>query len=122
MDRLTEFLSALAGFATLAALFHVSWATLLGIFVGSLPGLTATMCVALLTTLYGAMLANMVALPIADKLNLRKAEEGRIKSMCIDGILAIQQGQNPRIIESMLKAYLEPKKRKDDSDGAAEAA
>ena len=51
MDRLTEFLSALAGFATLAALFHVSWATLLGIFVGSLPGLTATMGVALLTTL-----------------------------------------------------------------------
>ncbi|HMR54460.1 MAG TPA: tripartite tricarboxylate transporter permease [Amaricoccus sp.] len=51
MERLTEFVSALAGFATLAALFHVTWATLLGIFVGSLPGLTATMGVALLTTL-----------------------------------------------------------------------
>ncbi len=51
MESLTGLLSALAGFATLTALFHVSWATLLGIFVGSLPGLTATMGVALLTTL-----------------------------------------------------------------------
>lgn len=69
------------------------------------------MAVALLTTLYGAMLANMVAKPIADKLDLRKADEGRSKAMCIDGVLAIQQGQNPRIIESMLKAYLAPEKR-----------
>ena len=79
------------------------------------------MAVALLTTLYGAMLANMVALPIADKLNLRKTEEGRIKAICIDGVLAIQAGQNPRIIESMLKAYLEPNKRKDDAEVSAEA-
>lgn len=71
------------------------------------------MAVALLTTLYGAMLANMVALPIADKLNLRKADEGRIKAMCIDAVLAIQEGQNPRIIESMLQTYLDPKKRKE---------
>ena len=76
------------------------------------------MAVALLTTLYGAMLANMVALPIADKLDLRKAEEGRIKAMCIDGVLAIQQGQNPRIIESMLKAYLDPKKRNAEPEAA----
>jgi chemotaxis protein MotA len=69
------------------------------------------MAVALLTTLYGAMVANMVAMPIADKLTLRKVDEQRIRSMCIDGVLAIQEGQNPRIIESMLKAYLEPGKR-----------
>jgi chemotaxis protein MotA len=69
------------------------------------------MAVALLTTLYGAMLANIIALPIADKLNLRKTDEGRIKAMCIDGVLAIQEGLNPRIIESMLKAYLSPKQR-----------
>jgi chemotaxis protein MotA len=69
------------------------------------------MAVALLTTLYGAIIANMVAMPIADKLTLRKADELKIRSMCIDGVLAIQEGQNPRIIESMLKAYLEPAKR-----------
>lgn len=69
------------------------------------------MAIALLTTLYGAMLATIIALPIADKLNLRKTDEGRIKAMCIDGVLAIQEGLNPRIIESMLKAYLSPKQR-----------
>lgn len=75
------------------------------------------MAVALLTTLYGAMLANMVAMPIADKLTLRKADELRIRSMCIDGVLAIQEGQNPRIIESMLKAYLDPSKRRGSDEG-----
>lgn len=76
------------------------------------------MAVALLTTLYGAMLANMVALPIADKLTLRKTDEGRVKAMCIDGVLAIQAGQNPRIIESMLKTYLDPKKRNEPGSEA----
>lgn len=80
------------------------------------------MAVALLTTLYGAMLANMIALPIADKLDLRKTDEGRNKAICIDGVLAIQAGQNPRIIESMLKAYLSPKKRKEESQDSEEAA
>jgi chemotaxis protein MotA len=69
------------------------------------------MAVALLTTLYGAMIANMVAMPLADKLTLRKADERRTRSMIVDGVLAIQEGQNPRIIESMLKAYLDPAKR-----------
>lgn len=80
------------------------------------------MAIALLTTLYGAMLANMVAIPIADKLTLRKAEESRIKSMCVDGVLAIQAGQNPRIIESMLKTYLAPKQRRAEGAGAGEDA
>ncbi|MFK7974656.1 MAG: flagellar motor protein PomA [Halioglobus sp.] len=81
------------------------------------------MAVALLTTLYGAMLANMIAMPIADKLTLRKDDESKIKSMCIDGVLAIQEGQNPRIIESMLKTYLDPAKRNLESGGSeAEAA
>ena len=80
------------------------------------------MAIALLTTLYGAMLANMIALPLADKLNLRKVEEGTIRAMCIDGVLAIQSGQNPRIIESMLKTYLDPKKRNEEAPGSADDA
>lgn len=79
------------------------------------------MAVALLTTLYGAMLANMIAGPIADKLTMRKEEERRIKAMCIDGVLAIQEGQNPRIIESMLKMYIDPKKRDADNSDAKAA-
>ncbi|MEM7002682.1 MAG: flagellar motor protein PomA [Pseudomonadota bacterium] len=92
--------------------------------IGTLVGLVAmlsnmddpksigpAMAVALLTTLYGAMFANMIAIPVADKLSLRRTEEGRIRSMVIDALLAIQAGQNPRIIDSMLKSYLPESKR-----------
>lgn len=69
------------------------------------------MAVALLTTLYGAMIANMLAGPIADKLTIRKDEEATNKALIIDGLLSIQAGQNPRVIESMLKNYLAEGKR-----------
>lgn len=87
--------------------------------VGTLIGLVAmlsnmsdpdsigpAMAIALLTTLYGAMIAHMVALPIADKVALRKDEESRIKSMVIDAVVAIHARQNPRIIDAMLRNYL----------------
>src|SRR5690606_32561487 len=61
--------------------------------------------IALLTTLYGAILANMVALPIADKLAVRSREENVRKSLIIDALLSIQSGQNPRVIENMLETY-----------------
>ena len=95
--------------------------------IGTLVGLVAmlanmddpksigpAMAVALLTTLYGAMFANMLALPIADKLSLRHEEEGRVKSMVIDALLAIQAGQNPRVIDSMLKAYIPESQRAEE--------
>ncbi len=69
------------------------------------------MAVALLTTLYGAVFANMIALPIADKLSMRKTEESRLKAICIDGVLGIAEGQNPRVLEPMLKTYLAPARR-----------
>ena len=68
--------------------------------------------VALLTTLYGSILANMVAIPIADKLMLRKNEERLNRLLILDGVLAIQEGQNPRVIDSYLKNYLHEKKRR----------
>lgn len=87
--------------------------------IGTLVGLVAmlsnmddpksigpAMAVALLTTLYGAMLANMIAIPISDKLTLRRGEEDMNKSLIIDALLAIQSGQNPRVIDSMLRNYL----------------
>ncbi|GJM11671.1 MAG: flagellar motor protein PomA [Pseudohongiella sp.] len=75
------------------------------------------MAVALLTTLYGAVLANMVFLPIADKLGLRRTEEMKLNSICMDGILAIQEGQHPRTTEALLKLYVNPTRR-DIADGA----
>lgn len=75
------------------------------------------MAVALLTTLYGAMLANMVAIPIANKLRLRKDQEKMNRRLIMDGLLAIQDGQNPRVIDGYLKNYLNEKKRSVDVDG-----
>ncbi len=78
------------------------------------------MAVALLTTLYGAVVANMVALPIADKLKLRAQEEKLNRSLILDGVLGIQDGQNPRVIEGVLRNYLPESKRGSADDGGAE--
>ncbi|ATG74811.1 flagellar motor protein PomA [Zobellella denitrificans] len=69
------------------------------------------MSIALLTTLYGAMLANMVALPIADKLELRMGEERLNRTLILDAIMSIQDGQNPRIMQGLLENYLADAKR-----------
>ena len=74
------------------------------------------MAVALLTTLYGAMIANLLALPIADKLALRSAEERRMKSLILDGLSGIQAGHNPRMIQEILSTYLPQKQRKSGDD------
>ncbi|GIU53439.1 MULTISPECIES: flagellar motor protein PomA [Shewanella] len=77
-----------------------------------------SMAVALLTTLYGAIIANMIAIPIADKLQLRMSEELLNRNLIMDAVLAIQDGQNPRVIEGFLKNYLSEKQRQiDTTDG-----
>ncbi|GAA0789973.1 MULTISPECIES: flagellar motor protein PomA [Pseudomonadati] len=99
--------------------------------IGTLVGLVAmlsnmddpksigpSMAVALLTTLYGAVIANMIAIPMADKLSLRMNEELLNRNLIMDAVLAIQDGQNPRVIEGFLKNYLAEKQRKvDTTDG-----
>ncbi len=92
--------------------------------IGTLVGLVAmlanmddpksigpAMAVALLTTLYGAIIANGITDPIAAKLKLRAGEEAMSKSLVIDALLAIQAGQNPRVIDQMLRTYLPEGKR-----------
>ncbi|MFQ1965278.1 flagellar motor protein PomA [Aeromonas veronii] len=92
--------------------------------IGTLVGLVAmlsnmsdpksigpAMAVALLTTLYGAIEANMIAIPIADKLELRSGEERLSRTLILDAIMGIQDGQNPRVIQSMLQNYLSQSKR-----------
>ena len=78
------------------------------------------MAVALLTTLYGAVLANLVALPPADKLGLRSREELMLKLIVIKGVMAIQSGDNPRIVEQKLKTFLPNRLR--DTDKQEQAA
>ncbi|MFW6386419.1 MAG: motility protein A [Bacillota bacterium] len=64
------------------------------------------MAVALITTLYGALIANLFFIPIAQKLQLRSDEEVLMKEVMIEGILSIQAGENPRIVEEKLRAFL----------------
>ncbi|HUU82449.1 MAG TPA: MotA/TolQ/ExbB proton channel family protein [Phycisphaerae bacterium] len=64
------------------------------------------MAVALLTTLYGSLLANLVALPLADKLGTRSRDEMLLKEIVIRGVMAIQSGDNPRVVEQKLKSFL----------------
>lgn len=71
----------------------------------------AGMAVALLTTLYGAVLANVLFLPAAGKLKVRTAGELLSKEIVIEGILSIQSGDNPRVVEQKLKAFVSPEIR-----------
>ena len=70
-----------------------------------------SMAIALLTTLYGAVLANVVCLPCAGKLKVRTARELLAKEIVIEGILSIQSGENPRVVEQKLKAFISPAER-----------
>lgn len=69
------------------------------------------MAVALITTLYGSMLANWVATPAASKLKANNDAECMVKEIMIEGLLSIQAGENPRVIEEKLKSFLAPKER-----------
>ncbi|MDR0383412.1 MAG: motility protein A [Spirochaetaceae bacterium] len=71
------------------------------------------MAVALITTLYGSMMANWLLTPIINKLRNNDAKEAQVKEMIIEGILSIQSGDNPRILRMKLLAYLSPPDRKE---------
>ena len=74
------------------------------------------MAVALITTLYGSLLANWIGTPIATKLKVNSDIEAMVKEIMIEGLLSIQAGENPRVIEEKLKSFLAPKDR--DSIGS----
>jgi len=71
----------------------------------------AGMAVALITTLYGAVMANLVCLPIAGKLKIRGDEEALLRRIIIEGIQSIQAGESPRVVEEKLKVFMAPKDR-----------
>jgi chemotaxis protein MotA len=105
-------------FATLA-----SYAPAMGM-IGTLIGLVQmlqnmsdpsaigpAMAVALITTFYGAVIANVICLPMAGKLRGRSAAEVLIKTLVIEGMQSILSGENPRIMEQKLHAFIAPKLR-----------
>jgi chemotaxis protein MotA len=102
------------------------WAGLAGAMgmIGTLIGLVAmllnmadpsaigpSMAVALLTTMYGAMIGNIFGTPIANILNIRNSEEVLVKQMILEGIMSIQAGDNPRTLEGKLLSFLPPNER-----------
>ena len=89
--------------------------------IGTLVGLVAmlanmadpssigpSMSVALITTLYGSMIANMYTTPIANKLTYYAALEVSTKELILEGIISIQAGDNPRIVQRKLMSFLNP--------------
>ena len=70
-----------------------------------------SMAVALITTLYGAMIGNILGSPVANILSIRDKDEGTAKVLMLEGIMAIQAGDNPRTLEMKLLSFLPPKDR-----------
>ena len=90
--------------------------TLIGLInmLGNLddPGsLGPAMSVALLTTMYGSMLANWLCAPVANKMKSNSGKEVMVKQIMIEGLLSIQAGENPRVIEEKLKSFVAPRDR-----------
>lgn len=96
--------------------------TLIGLInmLGNLsdPGsLGPAMSVALLTTMYGSMLANWLCAPVANKMKSNSGKEVMVKQIMIEGLLSIQAGENPRVIEEKLKSFVAPKDRDSADEG-----
>jgi chemotaxis protein MotA len=113
---------------------HMDWINIINQWAGFAPGfgmmgtvvgligmlnnmedkssLGPNMAVALITTLYGSMMANWIITPLGQKLLAQNAAEMRVKEMIIEGVLAIQAGENPRIMAQKLLTYLDPVARK----------
>ncbi len=105
-------------FKTLAAQFP-AWG-----MIGTLMGLVnllknmddpssvgPAMSLALITTFYGSIMANFVCTPIANKLAANSGEEIRMREMIMEGVLSIQSGENPRLMEHKLKTFLSPEQK-----------
>ncbi len=78
------------------------------------------MAVALITTFYGSVLANWICTPVATKLTSFNESEIQMKEVMVEGLLSIQAGENPRVIEEKLKSFLSPGSRIGASEGGEE--
>lgn len=81
-----------------------------------------SMALALITTFYGVLMANLVFIPVAGKLELLSDNELLTKKMMMDGIAAIQTGMNPRLLEEKLRSYIEPGNKEESEEGLSNGA
>ena len=102
--------------------------TLIGLvnMLGSLEDVASigpSMAVALITTLYGSLIANWICAPVENKLKSNNEIEMMMKEITVEGLLSIQAGENPRVIEEKLKSFLAPTERETigaDASGGGE--
>lgn len=105
-------------YRTMASLFP-AWGmigTLIGLVIllqnlNDPSSIGPAMAVAIITTFYGSVLANLVCTPIANKLAIKSKEEINQKMMIIEGVLSLQSGESPKIIEHKLKGFLSPEQK-----------
>lgn len=124
LDSIEERHKSKIGFWETCAAMGPAWGmigTLVGLVImlqhmSDPSALGPSMAVALITTFYGSVLANWICTPVANKLKANNAIEIQAKSIMIEGLLSIQAGENPRVIEEKLKSFLAPKDRMASSD------
>lgn len=124
LDQLDERHALDRGFYEKAASFAPAFGmigTLVGLILmlGNMQDVNALakgMATALITTLYGSLLANIVCLPVASKLKARHDEEFLCKQLVLEGVLAIQEGENPKFIEEKLYKLLPASRKKTDEE------
>ncbi len=109
IDQMGRFAPAFGMIGTLIGLI-----LMLGSLGENPEGVGEGMAVALITTLYGAIIANAVFLPFAEKLRTLNKQELMAKEIILRGILSIQSGENPRIIDQKLQTFLPPKSRQSE--------
>jgi len=110
------------------AKLFADWAALAPAFgmIGTLAGLIAMlanlddpdaigsgMALALITTMYGSMMANLVLIPFKNKLEDRHRDEMLLRDIMIEGVLSIQAGDNPNILKYKLVSFLDPTRRRE---------
>jgi len=109
IDQLGRFAPAFGMVGTLIGLI-----IMLASLADNPDGIGEGMSTALITTLYGAILANAIFLPFAEKLGVLNKQELMAKEIIMRGILSIQSGENPRIIDQKLQTFLPPKSRRSE--------
>lgn len=128
MEFMDERHGKVAGFWENVAAMGPAWGmigTLVGLVnmlqdLSDINAIGPNMAVALLTTLYGSLLANWIGTPCANKMKSVAAYEYQSRALIVEGLLSIQAGENPRVIEEKLKSFLSPKERESiSSDGGA---
>jgi len=79
--------------------------------MSDIDSLGPNMATTLITTLYGSLLANALCLPLVEKLKMYSRKEAMLKELMLEGIMSLQSGDNPRIVQQKLSVFLEPMQR-----------